>query len=62
MSWVYRLPKPFKRLVRRMTHRIWNEQVFVILSYAYQKGQITSKQLHELHSYFDPTQNHRINK
>lgn len=62
MSWVYRLPLPFKRFVRRITHRIWNEQVFLILSYAKEKGHINSNQFHVLHSYFDPTQNHRINK
>lgn len=56
--------KQFEELARKMvlklTHRIWNKQISRILCRAYHGGVINSYQLHELASKFDPTQKHEV--
>lgn len=47
-----------RRLVLKLTHRIWNREVFRILNREYSAQTINSKQLHELLARFDPTQPH----
>jgi len=47
-----------RRLLLKITHRIWNREVFRILNREYQKNTINSAQLHTLLARFDPTQVH----
>lgn len=49
-----------EKLILKMTHRLWNRQISRLLCYAYCSGVITSYQLHELSSYFGPTQKHKV--
>jgi hypothetical protein len=49
-----------KKLVLKMTHRLWNRRISSILCEACSRGKINSNQLHELTSMFDPTQNHLV--
>jgi hypothetical protein len=46
----------WKRIVARLTRRIWNTIAATILLRAYEQGIITSSQLHILTREFDPTQ------
>lgn len=50
------------RLIRRLTHKVWNRQISMVLTCAYGAGVINSEALHILASAFDPTQEHLINK
>ncbi len=50
----------FNKLILRITHKLWNKRIAIILSWAYQEGVIDSREFHILASYFDPTQNHRV--
>ena len=47
-----------KRLLLKLTHRIWNTEISRILCEAKQVGVINNDQLHELTARFDPTQVH----
>ena len=49
-----------KRLILRLTHRLWNKQISRILCRAYEDRVIDSKQMHILASAFDPTQDHHV--
>lgn len=49
-----------KKLILKLTHRLWNKQIARILGEAYSRGTIDSKQLHSLHAKFDPTQKHGV--
>ncbi len=49
-----------KKLILKITHRLWNRQIARILGRAYSDGVINSRQLHELHAKFDPTQRHAV--
>ena len=52
-----------KKLIRKLTHRIWNKEIGRLLGRAYEEGIIDSKQLHILASWFDPKQDHcRVDK
>ena len=44
------------KLILRLTHRIWSREISRLICYAYEKGQIDSRQLHVLMSWFDRTQ------
>ncbi len=44
------------RLVRRITVRIWNRHISIVLGRLYSSGTINSRQLHIIASQFDPTQ------
>jgi len=48
-----------KYLILRSTRRIWNTEISRLLCNSYNKGIISSNQLHELTSLFDPTQNRK---
>ena len=45
-----------KKLILKLTHRLWNRRISALLSRAYERGVIDSKQLHILTAMFDPTQ------
>lgn len=47
-----------RKLIMKLTHRLWNREISRLLGREYQKGTIDSKQLHILLSRFDPTQSH----
>lgn len=47
-----------KKLLLRLTHRLWNREISRILNTEYSLGLIDSRQLHILLSRFDPTQSH----
>lgn len=49
-----------KRLILKLTHRLWNRQISRILCRAYSDRVINSEQLHILASKFDPTQKHSV--
>jgi hypothetical protein len=49
-----------RRLLLSLTHRLWNREISRLLCLAYEKRLITSRQLHELASWFDPTQHHKV--
>jgi len=51
-----------KKLILKLTHRIWNREISRILCCAYEQRQITSQQLHLLAAKFDPTQKHEVYK
>jgi hypothetical protein len=51
-----------KIFILKLTHRIWNREISRILCNAYSRQLISSKQLHELTSKFDPTQRHEVYK
>lgn len=48
------------KLILRLTHRIWNRRISMILCRAYNDRVINSEQLHILTSKFDPTQEHSV--
>ena len=48
------------KLLRHLTHKIWNQEISRILCRTYQTGTINSSQLHTLSSKFDPTQDHEV--
>lgn len=50
------------RLIRRLTHRIWNREISRLLCRAYERRHIDSTQLHILTAQFDPTQNHEVDR
>jgi hypothetical protein len=47
-----------RKFILKLTHRIWNREISRLICYAYEKGEIDSRQLHILTSWFDPTQSH----
>lgn len=47
-----------RRLILKITHRMWNRVISKILCRAYSDRIINSHQLHELSAKFDPTQRH----
>ncbi len=49
-----------KRIVLKLTHRIWNREISRLLCRACEDGTINSQQLHVLASWFDPTQEHKV--
>ena len=49
-----------KRLIIKLTHKMWNRIISSILCNAYHDGVIDSAQLHKLTSKFDPTQKHEV--
>lgn len=49
-----------KKLVLKLTHRLWNHRISALLCRAQQQGKITSRQLHDLTAMFDPTQKHQV--
>lgn len=51
-----------KKLILKLTHRIWNREISRILYRTYEQSLITSQQLHLLTSKFDPTQKHEVYK
>ncbi len=52
----------FRVLILKLTHKMWNREISRILCEAQSKTVISSKQLHLLTSWFDPTQKHKIYK
>ena len=44
------------KILLRISHKIWNQRISSIICIAYEKGIITSEQLHLILSWFDPTQ------
>lgn len=48
----------FRKLILRLTHRMWNREISRILCNAHEVRLIDSRQLHELTARFDPTQKH----
>lgn len=50
----------FEKLVIKLTHRLWNRRISSLLCQAYERGIITSEQMHILASWFDPTQDHKV--
>lgn len=51
----------FRRLILKLTHRLWNREISRILCRAYENREINSEQLHILAAKFDPTQEHEVN-
>ena len=49
-----------KRKIRKVTHRIWNQEIARLLLLAHSRREIDSHQLHVLASMFDPTQEHEV--
>lgn len=49
-----------KKLILKLTHRLWNRRISAILCRAYSDGVINSEQLHILAAKFDPTQKHNV--
>jgi hypothetical protein len=50
-----------KKLILKLTHKIWNREISRILCNAYSGEKIlNSEQLHKLTAKFDPTQNHEV--
>lgn len=49
-----------KKLILKLTHRLWNKQIARIIGRAYSEGVINSRQYHILASKFDPTQKHDV--
>jgi hypothetical protein len=49
-----------KKLILKLTHRMWNRRISALLCRAADKGTINSFQLHELAAMFDPTQKHQV--
>lgn len=49
-----------KIFILKMTHKLWNGRISALLCRAYQRGTITSAQLHTLAAMFDPTQKHEV--
>lgn len=49
-----------RKLILRMTHRLWNARISALLCRACDRGTINSHQLHELAAMFDPTQKHQV--
>jgi hypothetical protein len=49
-----------KKMILRLTHRIWNARIAALLCRACDSGTINSKQLHILAAMFDPTQKHQV--
>ena len=49
-----------RHVILRLTHRLWNREISRLLCYAYERRLINSTQLHELASWFDPTQSHKV--
>lgn len=49
-----------KRLILKLTHRLWNRRISILLCRAAERGHINSKQLHILTAMFDPTQKHEV--
>lgn len=49
-----------RKLLLRLTHRIWNREISRALCIAYENHVINSSQLHVLTAMFDPTQKHNI--
>jgi len=49
-----------RKLILRMTHRMWNREISRILCRECSNGTINSEQLHILAAKFDPTQKHEI--
>lgn len=51
-----------RRLILRLTHKMWNREISRILSDACGGDDkiISHKQLYELHARFDPTQKHEV--
>ena len=52
--------KYIRKLILRLTHRVWNREISRILGRMYHQGIINSSQFHELAARFDPTQIHCI--
>ena len=50
------MSKAIRRLAIRATYPVWHPMVFRILSYARERGIITSSQWHELAAMLDRTQ------
>jgi hypothetical protein len=48
------------KLILKITHRLWNRRISAVLCRAYERGQIDSRQLHQLTAQFDPSQRHEI--
>ena len=49
-----------KKLILKLTHRLWNQRISALLCRACDNGKINSRQLHELAAMFDPTQKHQV--
>lgn len=49
-----------RKMILRLTHRLWNRRISAILCRAYSDRVINSEQLHILASKFDPTQKHEV--
>jgi len=49
-----------KKLILRLTHKMWNRRITAILCESYSRREIDSKQLHSLAAKFDPTQEHAV--
>jgi hypothetical protein len=49
-----------RKLVLKLTHRLWNRVIAALLCRACEKQVINSRQLHELAAMFDPTQKHQV--
>lgn len=47
-------------LILKLTHKLWNRRISAILCRAYDRGTISSSQLHNLAARFDPTQKHEV--
>ena len=49
-----------KKIILRLTHKIWNREISRIICRAKEEGIIDSKQLHTLAAAFDPTGRHIV--
>lgn len=49
-----------KKLILRLTHRIWNREISRLLCRAKQERIISNEQLHVIASWFDQTQKHKV--
>jgi hypothetical protein len=49
-----------RKLILKLTHRLWNRRISALLCEACQQQKINSHQLHELTAMFDPTQRHQV--
>ncbi len=49
-----------RKLILKLTHKIWNREIARIICRCYSQNYISSQQMHEILSKFDPTQKHEV--